>query len=73
MQVVTSIVENSWLKLPIFQCSLYEDWRANSVWKLSSYGLKLCIDHILFFGVCFVIQTQAKSSLTLSLREAIEI
>jgi hypothetical protein len=25
------------------------------------------------FGVCFVIQTQAKSSLTLSLREAVEI
>jgi hypothetical protein len=28
---------------------------------------------LFLFGVCFVIQTQAKSSLTLSLREAVEI
>lgn len=68
--VATSIAETIWLKLPLLQRSLYEDWRATSVWKLSL----ICIDHF-FSSVCvsFVIQTQAKSSLTLSLREAVEI
>lgn len=71
--VATSIAEIIWFKLPILQRSLYEDWRATSVWKLSLMVWRFVL--IIFFPVCvsFVIQTQAKSSLTLSLREAVEI